>query len=161
MKFDAPMVIHRSVVRPDWIDWNGHMSVACYLVAFDAAGLAMLDLVGLDANYRATTTGSTFALDTRVVYLREVKLDDPLRFDVHLIEYDQKRFHFMLRMLHDTENYVAALCQWISMHMDMSKRRGAPFPDHVLARLAAMHEAHRHLPVPDVLRRPIGLQRRA
>ena len=30
-----------------------------------------------------------------------------------------------------------------------------------LARLAAMHEAHRHLPVPDVLRRPIGLQRRA
>lgn len=161
MQFDAPMVIHRGVVLPEWIDWNGHMNVACYLAAFDAAGGAMLDLIGLDAKYRATTSGSTFALDTRVVYLREVKQDDPLRFDVQLIEYDAKRFHFMLRMIHDRENYVAALCQWISMHIDMRVRRGAPFPDHVLARLKEMHDAHRHLPVPEVMQRPIGLQKRA
>ena len=31
----APLEIHTERVRPEWIDHNGHMNVAYYLMAFD------------------------------------------------------------------------------------------------------------------------------
>ena len=33
----APLDIHRATVLPEWIDWNGHMNVGYYVVAFDKA----------------------------------------------------------------------------------------------------------------------------
>ena len=33
----APFDSHRDVVRPEWIDHNGHMNVGYYLVVFDFA----------------------------------------------------------------------------------------------------------------------------
>ncbi len=33
----APLDRHRATVLPDWIDWNGHMNVGFYVVAFDKA----------------------------------------------------------------------------------------------------------------------------
>jgi len=33
----APIDIHRSTVLPEWLDWNGHMNVAFYVLAFDQA----------------------------------------------------------------------------------------------------------------------------
>ena len=33
----APFASHAEPVRPEWIDYNGHMNVAYYVVAFDNA----------------------------------------------------------------------------------------------------------------------------
>ena len=33
----APLDVHRATVLPEWIDWNGHMNVGFYVVAFDKA----------------------------------------------------------------------------------------------------------------------------
>ena len=35
MTFDAPLFLHHLSVRPEWIDYNGHMNVAYYLKVFD------------------------------------------------------------------------------------------------------------------------------
>ncbi len=32
-----PLDRHRVTVKPEWIDWNGHMNVGYYVVAFDQA----------------------------------------------------------------------------------------------------------------------------
>ena len=32
MEFEAPFDQHRDVVRPEWIDYNGHMNVAYYVL---------------------------------------------------------------------------------------------------------------------------------
>ena len=37
----APLEIHTERVRPEWIDHNGHMNVAFYLMAFDEAAGAV------------------------------------------------------------------------------------------------------------------------
>jgi hypothetical protein len=34
---EAPFDRYRGVVLPGWVDYNGHMNVAYYLVAFDLA----------------------------------------------------------------------------------------------------------------------------
>ena len=37
MSVDASLVRHTDTVDPAWIDYNGHMNVAYYVLAFDRA----------------------------------------------------------------------------------------------------------------------------
>ena len=107
MSLDAPLSLHRDTVRPDWIDFNGHMNVAYYVLAFDGATDRFFDHLGLDAAYRHATNRSTFALEQHILYLREVKEGDPLRFTTQLIDHDAKRIHYFHRMYNDREGYLA------------------------------------------------------
>jgi hypothetical protein len=49
----VPLNLYCARVLPEWIDYNGHMNVGFYSVAFDHATDAFYDYVGLDDRYRA------------------------------------------------------------------------------------------------------------
>ena len=155
MTVAAPLELHRETVRPEWIDYNGHMNVAYYVLAFDHATDAFFDHVGLDEAYRDATGNSTFAVDGRVSYQQEVGEGAPLRFETQLLGYDDKRLHFFHRMFHAEDGFLAATIEWVGLHIDMSQRRVSPMPEPILARLAEVLEAHRALPVPPEVGRPL------
>ena len=46
MTIEVPLQIYRDKVRPEWIDYNGHMNVAYYVLAFDYATDAFFDHLG-------------------------------------------------------------------------------------------------------------------
>ena len=56
----APIAIHTDVVRPEWIDYNGHMNVAYYMLAFDMATDAFFDHIGLGEAYKTKYNFTTF-----------------------------------------------------------------------------------------------------
>ena len=153
-------VVHRSAVRREWIDYNGHMNVAFYLLAFDEALDALFDAIGLTQPYRKKHRVSTFALEVHLCYLREVRLEDPLRFEVQMLDVDEKRFHLLILMIDDRADEVCATAEWISAHMDMATRRMAPFRPDLMARLEELLAAHRHMPWPEHAGRKIGIRRR-
>ena len=154
----GPLELHRDVVRGEWIDYNGHMNVAYYVLAFDYATDAFFEYVGLDEAYRRTTNNSTFAVDAHVTYQREVAAGAPLRFTTQLVGYDQKRLHFFHRMYHGEEGFLSATAEWLSLHIDLDQRRVAPMPESILGRLAALWADHGRLPDPEelgkVIKRP-------
>ena len=89
MKFEAPTVIDSGeTVRREWIDHNGHMNVAYYLLAFDQALDRLYDHIGIGTDYRKQTDCSTMTLESHLNYLREVTFGDPLRFTFQLLDYD-------------------------------------------------------------------------
>ena len=144
----ALLVLHRENVRPDWIDYNGHMNVAYYLLAFDHATDAFLDHLGMDEDYRQRTGGSTFAVETHITYQREVGEAAPLVFASRLLEFDSKRLRYIHFMYHETEGYLAATSEWLSLHIDMGKRRVSEMPDSIQSRCAAVLAAQAGLPLP-------------
>jgi acyl-CoA thioester hydrolase len=148
MEIKAPFDQHRSTVLPEWIDYNGHMNVAYYVLAFDHATDAFLDYIGLDQDYRSKTGGSTFAVESFVTYQREVTEGAPLRFTTQLLACDAKRLRFFHRMFHATEGYLAATSEWLILHVDLNARRVSPMPAAVQERLAAIMEQHRILEIP-------------
>ena len=154
------LVIHRSAVRPEWIDYNGHMNVAYYLLAFDLALDALFDRIGLTQPYRKAHGVSTFALEVHLCYIREVGPVDPLRFEVQMLDLDEKRFHFLIFLFDDATDEPCATAEWISAHMDMTTRRMAPFRADIRAPLEKIREAHRDMPWPDQAGRKIGIRRR-
>ena len=159
MSIDAPLSLHRDTVRPDWIDFNGLMNVAYYVLAFDGATDKFFDWLGLDAAYRTATNCSTFALEQHILYLREVKEGDPLRFTTQLIDHDAKRIHYFHCMYHEREGYLAATTEIVSKHIDLGLRRSAPLVPPHDARLVELAAAHVRLPRPEQLGRVIGIRR--
>jgi acyl-CoA thioester hydrolase len=157
MTVPSPIVLHEERVRPEWIDYNGHMNVAYYVLAFDHATDAFLDYLGLDDAHRRETGGSTFAAEAHVNYLQEVSEGDPLRFATQLLAYDEKRLHFFHQMYHADEGYLAATSEWLTLYIDLNVRRVSAMPDFVQDRVAAVWQTHRTLERPEQAGRSIGI----
>ena len=153
----APFDQYRDVVRPEWIDHNGHMNMGYYLVVFDLATDEFFRWVGLGEAHRQTHNITTFCLEAHVTYHREVRRDDPLRFTTLLLGHDPKRIHYIHAMYHATEGYLASTNELMSLHVDLATRRGAPMDAAVLARLAAIQAAHDKVERPPQAGRRIGL----
>lgn len=151
--------LHTDIVRPEWIDYNGHMNVAYYVLAFDYATDAFLDYIGLTRDLRKAVNSTTFALDMNVRYKREVLEGDPLRFTTQLIDADQKRLHFFHQMFHATDGYLAATNEVLSAHVDLNTRRVAPMPDILWQRLKTLRVEHQNLAMPDAVGRKLGIRR--
>lgn len=144
----VPFAAARERVRPEWIDYNGHMNVGYYHVAFDNAAEPFFEFLGLTQAFRAQHGSSTFALESHLNFLREVKAGDELRFEARLVDFDAKRIHFYQEMFHAQEGYCAASYESLSVHVSMQTRRTAPMPPALQERLAAIKAAHAVLPRP-------------
>ena len=77
--------LHRELVQKEWTDYNGHMNVAYFLLAFDHATDAFFDYVDLGCAYRERTNCSLFTLEAHISYARELKEGALLRFTTQLI----------------------------------------------------------------------------
>jgi acyl-CoA thioester hydrolase len=135
-------------VRPEWIDYNGHMNVGYYHVAFDIAAEEFFQFLGFTPEFRQQHDSTTFALESHLNFLREVKEGDPLRFEARLLDHDAKRIHFYQEMFHADEGYLAASCESLSAHVNQRARRTAPMPQELIERLGRIKEAHATLPRP-------------
>lgn len=149
--FFAPFVSSRQRILKDWIDYNGHLNMAFYSVLFDKAVDEAFALCGLGPDYIRERHASFFLVESRIRFRRELKLHDQVRMTLHLIDYDDKRLHYTMEMRHDSEGWLAAACENLSLHIDMKTRRAAPFPEDITEKLAAMKRAHAQLPVPEGL----------
>jgi len=153
-----PFTIHRETVQPAWIDYNGHMNVAYYVLAFDHATDRFFDLVDLGVDYVNRSNHSAFVLETHVGYRQEVGEGDPLRFDLQLLDVDDKRVQFYFEMFHAGEGYLAATSELVALHVDLEARRSRAFPPPLRARLDAIMAAHADLPRPAGAGRTISLR---
>jgi acyl-CoA thioester hydrolase len=156
----APLDIHRSTVLPEWVDWNGHMNVAFYVLAFDQASGAFMRNMGLGRDYVNSKSGMTFVLETHVTYDRELREGAPMRFSTQLLERDAKRVHLYHEMFHADQGYLAATNEVIVMNIDYTSRKSAPWPVQAAERLELVWEAHKALPRPVKAGRVMGLKRK-
>jgi acyl-CoA thioester hydrolase len=157
----APFDAYRDRVRPEWIDANGHMNMAYYVLVFDFATDEWLAWLGLDAAHRAAREVTTFCLEAHVTYHREVREGEPLRFTTRLLGHDEKRIHYFHEMYHGAEGYLAATNELMSLHVSQVTRRAAPLAPEILARLARVKAVHDTLPHPPQAGRAMGLAARS
>ena len=144
-------------VKSEWIDHNGHMNVAYYLVAFDEAIGDLFRFLGLDRNYRKTNKIATYCGDFHIRYVRELHKHAPLKIQSQLIACDEKRIHLCQSMYHASKDYLAAQSEVIYLHIDLNTKRVGPMADVLFTRVKKMCEEHSELPKPDNLGRVIGL----
>jgi acyl-CoA thioester hydrolase len=148
-------------IEPKWIDHNGHLNMAYYNVIMDESVGDLFRPIGLGSNYLKERNGSTMTAECHMRYLREVHLGDPLQVSIRLLGVDEKRIHFFEELRHATEGWLSATSENMSLHIDMSVRRVAPFPPDIAERLQAVARAHASLPRPEGAGRRIALPAKA
>ncbi|MGZ5840637.1 MAG: thioesterase family protein [Xanthobacteraceae bacterium] len=153
----APFVSSVMRIEPQWIDYNGHLNVAYYNVLFDRAVDELYELLGLGPAYLDKHKHSTMVAETHVRYLRELKETDPVRIAIQLINYDAKRIQLFEQLLHADEGWLSATCETMTLHVDMTAKKVAPFTAPVMQALATMKAAHVQLPPPEGAGRRVAM----
>ena len=145
------------MVRPEWIDFNGHMNAGYYLVVFDNAISPWTRFIGMTDEHRAKTRVTSFSAENHVTYDRELREGTNLGITTQLLGYDRKRIHAM-QLLHNLdEGVIAATNEVMSLHVSEDTRRVSPMADVVYERLGQVWEAHRGLEVPSQVGRVMGV----
>ena len=168
MGFDAEVVRQaaangfetRNRVLPDWIDYNGHMNVAYYLVAFDSGLDTFVDTLGFDEAARNKTRMTTMTLEGHIQYLGELMEGQEYRLHNQLYDYDSKRMHLaqhMYGIADDGTEFLSATMEWMSLSVSLETRRSAPFRDEVMDAFAAVWDVQQDWDAPAWISRSIGL----
>lgn len=145
-------------IESAWIDYNGHLNMGYYTVLFDRGADQAYGLLGLGPDYAERRGLTTYTAEYHVRYIRELQRGDMVRASFQMIGHDAKRFHAWQELWHE-DGWLAATGEGVSLHVDMTGPRVVPMPDDILARVAAMQQAHAALPRPEGLGRKITLQR--
>jgi acyl-CoA thioester hydrolase len=155
-----PLDLYRGPVQAEWIDYNGHMNVAYYVLVFDQATDLLFSHLDLGGDYRHATNHSVYVAEAHVTYEREVKAGDVLRVTTQLVDADGKRLHFFHTMYHADAGYRAATIELLALHVDLGGPRSVPFPAAQRVAVEALLREHKALVRPPQLGRVIGIRRR-
>ncbi|MEH6822695.1 MAG: thioesterase family protein [Motiliproteus sp.] len=153
------MVVFNGQVSADWIDYNGHMNDACYVLVFSKAIDEFMLRIGLDEAFREQHQVSIYTLQSMVHYLQEVSGGEPLRVEAQLLESDAKKLRVFFRMFQADSGDELAAMETLLLHMDMAAKRAAPFLMQTQSLVDAVQQAHTDLEFPALAGRSIALRR--
>ncbi|MEM9731875.1 MAG: thioesterase family protein [Pseudomonadota bacterium] len=155
----SPFTTPPMAVEKDWIDYNGHLNMAYYNVLFDRGADAFFERLGLGPNYLTERQHTFYTAEAHVRYVRELHLGHEVRASMRIVDLDEKRIHAYAE-LHHTDGWLAASCETMSLHIDMSGPRVAVFPDDVFASLKQQFKHDSQLEKPHAMGQPIGIRRK-
>ena len=158
----TPEISHTETALPEWVDFNGHMNVAYYVMVFDHATDVFLNSAGVGKDYRDSTGHSLFLVEAHVTYQNEVHAGEELGITTQLLDYDARRlhiFHHMHRL--DEKGAIGGLVatnELMILHVDMKNRRASPLPEAAVKRIEALAKAQSALSRPVQAGRSIGFK---
>jgi carnitine 3-dehydrogenase len=150
-----PLRLTETLARPEWIDYNGHLTDFRYLQVFGDATDALWRSVGIDDAYRRAGR-APYTVETHVRYLAEVRQMDALYVTTQVLAVDPKRIRVFHRLHRGRDDALAATGEYTYLHVDTAAGRTVPMAGPVLERLATIGSAHAKLPWPDGAGRAVG-----
>ena len=154
------MLTIKRTCLPQWVDFNGHMRDAFYVLVVSFANDQTMDDLGLGPVYLKQTGCTLYNLDTRIKYLKEAYEGDALRVEMLLIDRDRRRLHLHSIIRHDETDAVLAVNESVLMHVDQANGpKAIEFPENVAHRVEARFQRDEKFK-PDVRVGGIGLSRK-
>jgi acyl-CoA thioester hydrolase len=142
---ERPLDLYRTSVKPEWIDYNGHMNEAYYVLVFGFTTDAFLDWIGMDGAYRERTHTSLYTVEGHIAYLQEIPLGTDLKVATTLVASDAKRVHLFHEMTRASDGTVLATYELLALHVDQAGPRVTSMPAPIVEKVSALAERHRTL----------------
>ena len=123
------MLLKTFEVKKEWVDYNNHMNMAYYVLIFDQAWEIALEKFKMGGTAAKDLNRSTMVVETNTKYLNEVKEGEKVNINVTYFDYDKKRLHLKMEMISQQTNNLSASMEWISLYIDLSKRKVTEFEE--------------------------------
>jgi len=114
-------------VTKDWVDYNGHMNMAYYVLIFDQAWEVALEKFKMGESAAKSEQRSTMVVETNTKYINEVKENEEVDINLIYFDHDKKRLHLKMEMNEKKTNKLSASMEWISLYIDLGKRKVTEF----------------------------------
>ena len=132
-------------IGPERIDPMGHMNVRHYMGIFDDAGWEFFTTFGMTQAFYDDGVGGAFALQHFICYLAEVREKETVAVRTRLLGRSAKRIHFMMFMINESRDNLAATLEALGAYADMKQRRTAPWPADIARQIDQLLERDRAL----------------
>jgi carnitine 3-dehydrogenase len=156
---EGPRRLYETAIRPEWIDYNGHLTDFRYQHVFGDAVDVLFREIGVTDAYRAAGH-APYTVEAQVRYLAEVRQTDSVYVTVQVLDSDAKRFWLYLSMHRSSDARLVAVGEHLYLHVDAKAAKSAPMPADMQGKLAAMRDADARLPRPADAGRGIGFGKR-
>jgi carnitine 3-dehydrogenase len=150
-----PLVLHRSRIPAEWVDYNGHMTESRYLEVMSNETDAFMRYIGVDAEYLAAH-GTFFTAESHISFLAEVRAEDLVEVSTQVLGSDERRLHLFHRMFRPESDEELAESETMLIHIDSHTGRAGPATQEVQRRVALITKAQETLPRPARAGRRIG-----
>jgi acyl-CoA thioester hydrolase len=125
----APVVSKIMGIQDDWIDYNGHLNMAYYNVLFDKCADDAFELMGMGPTYAKERRLTVYTAEIHVCYVQELHLSHKVVGTFQLLDSDNKRLRAYQELRH-VDGWLAATSEVLTLHIDMSGPKVAPFDRH-------------------------------
>ena len=139
---EGPLNLYRTSVKPEWIDYNGHMNEAYYILVFGFTTDAFLDWIGMGGAYRQRTRTSLYTFEGHIAYLQEVPLGTNLNMATTLAAADAKRVHLFHEMFRESDGATLATYELLALHVDQAGPRVTAMPAPLLDKVTTLARVH-------------------
>ena len=133
MILSSPFKTRNQTVLSEWIDYNGHMNVAYYTLAFDkAVDFFFEDVLDIGPSFVERNKEGPFALKASYNYFNELLEGEKFFVDISILDFDSKRVHVFGEMRKERSKELSAVFETVLMNMDLVSRRVKDYPDRVV-----------------------------
>jgi acyl-CoA thioesterase FadM len=136
----GPLRLLETHVRPEWIDYNGHMTDSRYLQVFGDASDALFRYVGIDDAYRRSGR-ALYTAESHVTYRAEARSQERLYVLSRVLEVDEKRVRLRHALHRGRDEALLASAELLYLHVSTQQGRASPMDAEVRERLAAVQAA--------------------
>jgi len=137
-----PITYSLDAVPDEYLDLMGHTNVQHYGVMFSKGAREFMSLLGVTTEYVKTRRHGVFMLRNFTQYIAEVNAGESLTIRSRLVDYSEKRVHYVCIMVNETRNNIAATFEALSTHADLTARRSSAWPPDLIAIIERYHREH-------------------
>ncbi len=161
INFDS---IHHGTVKPEWVDYNGHMGDYAYTIVFSEALDAFMEAIGLDAARRRETGRTLRMSELRIAFMREFHEGDAYEVRLRILDRQPQSLRLFGQMIDAESGLEAALTDQLLIYASEEGPglgEAADIPEAIGLKIDQLRDKDAGSPLAPWLASRIGIRRKS
>lgn len=142
-------VVFEDVVDSAWIDENHHVADYVYSLIFSKGETEFLKSIGIDAEYRLSTSCTVYTVESHICFKKEVLVRTHIKVRLQLLDAQSNKAHIFMELVNEAGDVCS---HYESMLIHVTKLgtnpKSSPFPKTTHEKLKQLLADHTQLPWP-------------
>jgi len=158
--YSTPIILPEQEVLNEWLDYNGHMNVAYYTLAFDKSlDIFLEDLLGIGESHAYKNNQGPFVVQAHYHYLNEMRLNEKFHVRLFVVDCDKKKMHLCMEIYSLFQEKVIAVVEQVLINVNLKLRKSETYPAWAYERLIKLKNTHKNALLPSAFGKSIGLKK--
>ena len=158
--YSTPIILPEQEVLNEWLDYNGHMNVAYYTLAFDKSlDIFLEDLLGIGESHAYENNQGPFVVQAHYHYLNEMRLNEKFHVRLFVVDCDKNKMHLCMEIYSLFQEKVIAVVEQVLINVNLKLRKSEPYPPWAFEKLIKLKNTHKNASLPSAFGKSIGLKK--